>query len=296
MKIDVEFSDPERDSIANTIRYEGVYISKNTIKRWAQKVAHPNRVPSFFSDSDRIIDYLNDVFKKLTNEEFLSFICLLVKEVKPQEKFYEETVDIETGELNKEKTEAAENHEAFIKLLNRDLHRHGILINFEGELQGISESTVLKGFKSNVFDLIEKFDLTDVKKLLENGYDHYKNGYYSDCVFNTGRSIEGVMKKILISITEYSEESEMLDDLRKTIGRLMKKLKDADFWDVNDPAYKTTDVFRDVFRNVSGHYSTSDEALKLIEFDRSEALFAYYMSLTLISYLLERLNDIKGRE
>lgn len=296
MKLDVEFSDSERDSIANTIKYEGDYIPKSKIKRLAQKVAHPNKVPSYLSDSDKIIDYLNDVFKKLNDEEFLNLICMIVKEVRPQEKFREGIVDIETMETKKEKTEAAERHETFIRLLNRDLHRHGILINFEGELEGITESTVLAGFKSNVFDLIEKYGLKDVKKLLDNGYDHYKNGYYSDCVFNTGKSIEGVMKKILITISDYSEESKMLEDLKDAIGMLMRKLKNADFWSDNDPAYKTTDVFRDVFRNVTSHYSTSDESLKLIEFDRSEALFAYYISLTLISYLLERLNDIKGKE
>lgn len=104
------------------------------------------------------------------------------------------------------------------------------------------------------------------------------------------------MKKKLITISSYSDDGKVTRDLKRTIGSLMIKLKNEGFWRESDPTYKTTDVFRDVFRNVTSHYSTSDESLTLDEYDGSEALFAYFMSLTLILYLLERLNDFKSNE
>lgn len=287
------FTNADKDAIANTIVDSGVNFSKTIFWKIAISFIDPNRIPKSENYSDYRVTYLNDLFKIFNDEELLNFLSLIVKRIKPKRRT-EKIYDPETNEEKEEITDSANKHQAFIDELNRHLSRHNIIMTFEGEFEGITETTLLKVLNNFVFDLMEKYGLDDVKTLLGKSYKYCNEGNYNDSVFNSGKSIEGVMKKVLISISTYINEEDLTEDLESTIGKLMKKLVDEGFWTEDNPIYKTTFVFRQVFRNVSSHYSTEDRSLRLINFNRSESLFAYYMSLTLISYLLERLNDIQN--
>lgn len=284
------FTNAEKDAIANTIVDSGINFSKTTYWKIAISFNDPNRIPKPESYLDYRVSYLNDLFKIFNDEELLNFLSLLVKRIKPKSRT-EKIFDPETDKEEEKITDSAITHQAFIDELNRNLSRHNIIMTFEGEFEGITETTLLKVLNNFVFDLMEKYELDDIKTLLGKSYKYCNEGNYNDSVFNSGKSIEGVMKKVVISISSYTNEENLTEDLESTIGKLMKKLVNEGFWEDDKPIYKTAKVFRKVFRNVSSHYSTENRSMRLFNFNRSEALFAYYMSLTIISYLLERLNS-----
>jgi HEPN domain-containing protein len=290
MELNFNFTEKEKEYIATLLTKYKEHYSKSMFKELAHKVINPNKVVKEIDASEIKKRYLQRMFDDLNTDEFLSFLREFVKETKPNKMI--ESFNPESGKDEQIITQASKDHEKFITNLNKIFTSYKIIITYEGEFSSLTEPILLKGFDTYIFDLLEKYKLGDVKELLDNSYDFCKNGKYIDSVFNSGKSIEGVLKKTLISIGQYSEESEVASDLKKEIGKLMGRLEKEKFWTEKDPAYKVTDVFRDIFRNVSSHYSTEDTTLKLVRFERSEALFAYYMSLTLVSYLLERLNDL----
>ena len=290
------FTEAEKEYIASLLVDYKRHYSKSVFRRLASKVINPNKIVKEIDYSEVKEEYLERMFSNLNNYEFLSFVCRFVEETKPNERT-QELFNVETDKLEQITTQAALDHDKFITELNKVTSLHNISITYEGELKGLTEMTLKKGFDTYVFDLLEKFNLHDIKELLKKSHDFsHSDDTSSESVYNSGRAVEGVLKKTLISICNYDSSDEIEKDLRKEIGKLMRKLANKNFWTEDNPIYKVTNDFRELFRNVSSHYSTQNTSFELKKFDKSEASFAYYLSVTIISYLLERLNDTVGTE
>lgn len=266
---------------------EALYFTKRGFEDIAIDV-DPANTPDINTESRE--NYLNDIINHLPFDSAVLFIGKIISEFRAR--CYTEgpfIVEIEKRKSWHKKVDAA------ISRANKVLHPYDINIGQNGEVN----SRVLKELEAaqtEVYDGLARWQLNDVRKLLENAEDYYHNGKsnnlkYDDCASNAAKALEGVLRKALVEANLAKNHPDPTPKLRAMMADAIKELDDLGFW--SDNAIKSAaNNYRKFLRNKSQHYNTETLDIKLIGFNRVTSFFALWEALTLIGTIIESMDEL----
>ncbi len=180
--------------------------------------------------------------------------------------------------------------------VNRILGKFGMRVSAEGLLTSEAPYEGLDTVRRNVYDGLGRWELHDVRLLLENAESHLVEGRavplrYNDCASNAAKALEGILRKALVEAHIAKGHSDPSGKIKTMMGRAIQELDELGFWP-DDAVKNAVDNYREFLRNRAQHYDTVDMNIRLSGFNRPTAFFALWEAIALIGTIIETLDEL----